>query len=236
MSENLLLAVLPAEERRRIAPYCERIDLRARTTLCEAEERLSHVWFVESGVCSALVHARSGDAVEVGLIGREGLVGLPLVLGEAANPFHVIVQIPGTATRIPRDAFLKHALQAGRPFCDAALKYASLYLATVAQTAFCNRMHRIEQRLVRWLLDTHERAQTDVMPLTHELLGLMLGAYRPSITNALKSLQERNVVRVERGRITVLDAKALHSQACECHDLMLRRTAATLQDIRKLAA
>lgn len=236
MSENLLLAVLPADERRRVAPYCERVELRSRMTLCEPDEPLAYAWFVESGVCSALVHARSGDAVEVGLIGREGMVGLPLVLGEATNPFHVIVQVPGTATRIAREAFLEHALESGRPFCGAALKYANLYLANVAQTAVCNRLHRIEQRLARWLLDTYERAETDVMPLTHEMLGLMLGAYRPSITNALKSLQDRNVVRAGRGRITVLDSQQLHAQACECHDLMRRRTAETLRELRRLAA
>lgn len=236
MSENLLLAVLPPSERQRLAPFSDRVDLHARMTLCEPDEPLTHVWFLESGVSSALVHARSGDAVEVGLIGREGMVGIPLVLAEAANPFHVIVQIPGRATRIPRDAFLAHALEPGKLFCDAALKYANLYLATVAQTAFCNRLHRIDQRLARWLLDTYDRAQTDVMPLTHEMLGLMLGAYRPSVTNALKTLQDRRIVRIGRGRITVLDAAALEGEACECHDLIRRRTAATLREIRKLAA
>lgn len=236
MVRNLLLAVLPEDERRRIEPYCESVDLKARATLCEADEPVSHAWFVQSGVCSALVHASNGDAVEVGAIGREGMVGLPLVLGESSSPFHVMVQMSGTAIRIPRDAFVTQALGPHRAFHDALLKYTNLYLGTVAQMAVCNRLHRIDQRLARWLLDMHDRAQTDELPMTHDLLALMLGAYRPSITNALKGLHDRGMVRVERGRITLLQAGALEREACECHELIRRRTAATLREIRRLAA
>jgi CRP-like cAMP-binding protein len=232
----LLLAVLPEEERRRISPFCESVALETRMTLCDADEPISHAWFLQSGVCSALVHARSGDSVEVGLIGREGMVGLPLALGEVTNPFHVIVQMQGTATRIPRDAFVEHALDPGHALCDALLKYTNLYLATIAQTAVCNRLHHVEQRLARWLLEMYDRADTDVLPITHELLGLMLGAYRPSITNAMKDLQDRGILRAGRGRIAIVDAQALENEACECHQLIRSRTATTLREIRKLAA
>src|SRR5690348_12639663 len=115
MNGNLLLAVLPEAERHRIAPYCEHVELESRATLCEADEPIPYAWFIESGVCSALVHARSGDAVEVGVVGREGMVGIPLVLGEATNPFQVLVQLPGSAVRIPRDAFLNAAITPGHP-------------------------------------------------------------------------------------------------------------------------
>jgi CRP-like cAMP-binding protein len=164
------------------------------------------------------------------------MVGIPLILGEAANPFHVMVQMRGNAVRIPRDVFLSEALDPGHSFCDALLKYTNLYLASVAQTAMCNRLHRIEQRLARWLLDMHDRADTDALPMTHELLALMLGAYRPSITNALKTLQDRGVLRVARGRVHIVNEDGLESEACECHETIRRRTAATLRDIRRLAA
>ena len=236
MDGNLLLAVVPETERRRIAPYCEHVALEARATLCEADEQLPYAWFVESGVCSALVHARNGDTVEVGIVGREGMVGIPLVLGEAINPFQVIVQVPGEAVRIPREAFLNEVLSPGHAFCDALLKYTNLYLAIVSQTAVCNRLHRIEQRLARWLLEMYDRAQTDVLPLTHELLGLMLGAYRPSITNAVKSLQDRGIVRAGRGRLVIQDPEALERDACECRELLRGRTASMLREIRRLAA
>jgi CRP-like cAMP-binding protein len=127
-------------------------------------------------------------------------------------------------------------LEPGHPFCDALLKYANLYLTSVAQTAMCNRLHRIEQRLARWLLDMHDRADTDALPMTHELLALMLGAYRPSITNALKTLQDRGVLRVARGRVDIVNEHGLETEACECHETIRRRTAATLRDIRHLAA
>ncbi|HLI94848.1 MAG TPA: Crp/Fnr family transcriptional regulator [Candidatus Baltobacteraceae bacterium] len=236
MERNLLLAIMPEDERRRISPCCESITLESRMTLCEPDEPISHAWFLQSGVCSALAHTRSGEAVEVGLIGREGMVGLPLVLGETSSPFHVIVQLPGTATRIPREVFVQRALDPGHAFCGALLKFANLYLGTVAQTAVCNRLHRIEQRLARWLLEMYDRADTDVLPMTHELLGLMLGAYRPSITNAVKALQDRDILRAARGRIAILDVRALEQEACECHELIRSRTARTLKEIRRFAA
>jgi DNA-binding FadR family transcriptional regulator len=100
----------------------------------------------------------------------------------------------------------------------------------------CNRVHRIEQRLARWLLEMSDRADSNELPMTHEVLGLMLGAYRPSITNALKALQDRGVVRVGRGKVTIVDAERLETDACECHQVIRRRTAATLREIRRMAA
>ena len=236
MPANLLFGVIPEHERRRLATHCESVQLKTRERLCYPDEPLQYAYFPESAVCSALVHAQNGEAVEVGLVGREGMVGLPLVLGEATNPFEIIVQVPGTALRIPRDLFMAHALAPGHCFCDALLKYANLYLATVAQTAVCNRVHRIEQRLARWLLEMRDRAGTDVLPMTHEVLGMMLGAYRPSITNALKALSDRGVLRVARGRLTITNAEGLAAEACECHDAIRRRTDATMQEIRRMAA
>lgn len=236
MPANMLFAVMPEHERGRIAPYCESVSLHVHDRLCYPDEPLRYAYFPESGACSALVHGQNGEAVEVGLIGREGMVGLPLALGEATNPFEVMVQIPGVAVRISRDAFLNHVLAPGHGFCNAVLKYANLYMATVAQTAVCNRAHQIDQRLARWLLEMRERAGTDVLPMTHEVLGMMLGAYRPSITNALKTLSERGLVQIGRARLTITDANGLAREACECHQTIRRRTAETLQEIRQLAA
>jgi len=236
MSQNLLFSVVPERERRRIEPYCEHVELVQRARLVTPDETPPYAYFPLSGVCSSLVHAQSGEAVEVGLIGREGMVGISLVLGEATNPFETIVQAPGSALRIERAVFISRVLETGHTFCDALLKYTNLYLATVAQTAVCNRVHRIEQRLARWLLEMHDRADRDELPITHELLGLMLGAYRPSITNALKTLQDRGVVRIGRGRLTIVDRDGLAADACECHQAIRRRTAATLKEIRRMAA
>lgn len=236
MLTNLLLGVLPEDEQRRIAPYCEIVQLRPRMTLVQPEAPIEHVWFPHAGVCSNLIHVGGGEAVEVGLVGREGMVGLPLVLGGFANPFHVIVQVGGSATRIAREPFTHEILDAGHPFCAALLKYANLFLSTAAQTAACNRLHQIEQRLARWLLDMRVRTDSDDLPVTHELLGLMVGAYRPSVTNALKAFEERGLVRAARGHVTILNQAGLAAQACECHDAVAQRTAKTLEHIRSMAA
>ena len=236
MLQNLLLAVLPEAEQRRIAKHCEVVQLQGRQTLHEPDTPVSHVWFPHSGVCSTLVHVDNGEAVDVGLVGREGMVGLPLVLGSASNAFHVVVQVAGTATRIAREAFLDDVIAPGHPFCDGLLRYANLYLSNVAQTAACNRLHRIEQRLARWLLDLQERTQTDAQPVTHEFLALMVGAYRPSVTNALKALEERGALRVQRGMLIITNLSLLKAEACECHDAVSRRTASTLDQIKALSA
>lgn len=233
---NLLLDVLPEHERRRITPFCQTVPLAARTTLIQPESPIDYVWFPHAGVCSTLVHVAGGEAVEVGLVGREGMVGLPLVLGGFANPFHVVVQASGSATRIPREAFVHDVLDSRHMLCGALLKYANLYLSTVAQTAACNRLHHIEQRLARWLLDMLVRADTPDLPLTHEFLGLMVGAYRPSVTNALKTFEERHVIRVGRGQVTIVDERGLEQLACECHQAVQRRTGETLDQIRSMAA
>lgn len=236
MSENLLLSVLPLEERAEVDRISETVFLRPRMTLCEADGLIEYAWFPHSGVCSSLVHVENGDSVEVSLIGREGMAGLALVLDSNANPFHIIVQFPGQATRIPRESFMNLMLDPGRPFCTALLKYTNLCLTTVAQTAACNRLHRIEQRLARWLLDMLDRADSAQLPVTHELLSLMVGAYRPSVTNALAALEERNIVALGRGQVDILDRRALESQSCECHNAIKRRTERTLEQLRNMAA
>lgn len=236
MAGNLLLDVMPEEERRRIGPFCEDVRLESRMTLVEPDAPIDYVWFPRSGVCSTLIHVDNGESVEVGLVGREGMAGIPLVLGDFANPFHVIVQIPGEGIRIARDAFTEQVMKSGHPFCSALLKYANLFLATVAQTAACNRLHHIDQRLARWLLDMRARGDSDLLPVTHEFLGLIVGAYRPSVSNALKGFEDRGLVRVGRGQITLLDIPALEREACECHAAIQTRTARTLERIRAMAA
>lgn len=236
MIENLLLGVLPEHERRRVAPYCETVHLRNRAELIQPDAPIDYVYFPHSGVLSSLIHVESGEAVEVGLVGREGMAGIPLVLGGFANPFHVIVQAPGEATRVPRDAFTHEVLDSGRPFCGALLKYANLFLSTVAQTAACNRLHRIDQRLARWILEMHVRVDSPDLPITHELLGLMVGAYRPSVTNALSAMEERGILTIGRGRVTVRDQAALEKAACDCYSAIQMRTSQTLSRIKEMAA
>src|SRR5579885_1228564 len=123
MLRNLLLELLPDCERRRIAAHCEDVDLQQRTTLYEPDAAISHVWFPNTCVCSTVIHVENGEAVEVGLVGREGVVGIPIILGCTSNSFRVIVQIAGKATRIPRQPFSDIALAPGSVFCTGLLQY-----------------------------------------------------------------------------------------------------------------
>src|SRR5579864_1636973 len=234
MLQNLLLDVLPERERGRIAPYCEDVRLEQRDTLYRQDGPISHVWFPSTCVCSTLIHVENGEAVEIGLIGREGVAGVPLILGCTTNLFHVMVQVAGTATRIARQPFTDVALAPGNVFCSGLLQYANLYLSNVAQTAACNRLHRIEQRLARWLLELRDRTLSDELPVTHEFLALMVGAYRPSVSNALKAFEERGALEIRRGSLRVSSLEALENEACDCHASIRRRTSATLDYIRSL--
>lgn len=236
MLQNLLLNVLPEREHRRIAAHCETVKLQPRTSLCRPDAPVTHAWFPETAVCSTIMHVESGEGVEVGLVGREGMVGLPLVLGGATSAFHVMVQVGGTAVRVARRPFIDIVLAPGQPLCNGLLFYTNLYLANVAQTAACNRLHRIDQRIARWLLDLRDRIDSDLLPITHEFLALMVGAYRPSVTNALKGLEERGVLTIGRGVLEIRDREGLESTSCECHWAIRRRTESTLAKIAQLAA
>lgn len=227
---------MPEHEQRRIQPFCETVRLQHRDTLVEPDMPLAFAWFPHSGVVSNLVTVEGGESVEVGLVGREGMIGVPLVLGGTENAFHAVVQAEGFATRIPHEPFVHAVLEAGRPFCGALHQYANLFLSTVAQTAACNRLHRIEQRLARWLLDMRDRVDTDDLPATHEFLGWMVGAYRPSITNALKVFERLGLIQIGRGSVRIIDRSALVDQSCECRTAIRQRTAAMLATLRSSAA
>lgn len=227
MPENLLLGTVPAPERRRLEPLVERVLTKRGMSLTHAEQPVTHLWFPLSGVYSSIVYAGGAeqtDGVEVGLIGREGVVGLPAILGAADdNAFHVIVQVPGAALRIPADAVSRLLRERDSEFVHALRCYVNVYLATAAQTAVCNRLHRTEQRMARWLLDVYMRTENPTLPLTHEFLALMVGAYRPTVSNALASFEERGLLSLGRGRIVLLDPPALRDYACVCHSIVARR-------------
>lgn len=236
MAENLLLSTLSGVERRRVEPYFETVALEPRTVLCEPGRPVPYLWFPLDGVCSSLVRGASGEAVEVGLIGNEGMVSLTVALGSSDAPFQTIVQVRGSAIRVAREPFEREVLRAGSAFVTAMQRFAGFYISVVGQTAACNRLHRIEQRLSRWMLEAQDRLEGDTLPITHEFLALMVGAYRPSVSNALQSLEERGVVRIGRGKVTIVDRNALEREACDCRAIIQRRLEDMLANVRTLAA
>ena len=219
--ENILLAAIPENERSLLAGELEHIDLEFKKVVQEAEKPIDHVWFPRSGVCSVLSEMEDGTIVEVGTIGREGMVGLPLLLHADQIAHTVIAQIPGEAARISASTFT--------PMLDRLpmlhrllLRYTVAFITQVAQGGACNRAHPIEARCARWLLMTHDRVDGDTYPLTHEFLGQMLGVTRPSVSIAAGILQKAGYIAYIRGRVTVLDRPGLEAASCECYELIAR--------------
>jgi CRP-like cAMP-binding protein len=216
MPTNRLLAALPSRDYARLLPDLEVVPLPLRAVLQEADEPMPYVYFPSAGVVSLLITPNGrGVGVEVGMVGREGVAGLPVFLGADSTAARWVVQAPGEALRMAADAFQGHANR--RPLRDLLLLYTNAFLAQVSQSVACNALHPVEERLCRWLLMVHARVGLDQFPLTHAFLAAMLGVRRASVTEAARGLQDAGLIRYGRGRLEVLDRSGLESAACNCH-------------------
>ncbi|MFL5335131.1 MAG: Crp/Fnr family transcriptional regulator [Geminicoccaceae bacterium] len=218
---NHLLAALPFEALAELRPQLEAVELPLRRVLHAAGEPIAAVWFPETGYVSMLAYMEDGDAAEVGLIGREGFIGLPVLLGADHDDIEAMVQSPGTALRLDAAPF-REELERIPAFRTLLLRYALVHHGQVARTAACNGRHHTDQRLARWLLMAHDRARTDEFPMTHEFLAMMLGVRRAGITIAAGQLQKAGFIHYERGCIEVTDRPGLESVACECYGIVRR--------------
>jgi CRP-like cAMP-binding protein len=219
---NRLLASLPAGDLAELRPGLEPVELAARQVLHAAGEQIAHVYFPEAGYVSMLAYLEDGDAAEVGVIGREGVVGLPVLLGaEEGDDLEAMVQSPGTAQRMDVAAF-REKMDRIPAFRALLLRYVLVHQGQVARTAACNGRHHTDQRLARWLLMAHDRVGGDEFPMTHEFLSMMLGVRRAGITVAAGQLQKAGFIRYERGRIEVTDRPGLESASCECYGVVRR--------------
>lgn len=216
LTRNRLLAALPADVFDAVWPHLEHVLLPVKEVLIEPGTPLAHVHFVETGIVSTVASVEDGSSVEVGMIGREGLVGLPTVLGIATAPHRSFVQVTGTANRIETAAFTR-LLDEHPPLHDLLLHYTHAFMAQLAQSIACSSRHAIGERLARWLLIAHDRASNDELPLTHEVLCQMLGVRREGVTTALQVLTVAKIVAARRGHITVLDRAKLESASCRCY-------------------
>jgi CRP-like cAMP-binding protein len=224
---NRLLAALPPEALARVWPRLEPVELPLRAVLYAPEERIAHAWFPETGYVSMLAHLEDGDAAEVGLTGREGFVGLPVLLGADRDDLEAMVQNPGTALRMDAAAF-REELDRLPAFRALLLRYALVHHGQVARTAACNGRHHIDQRLARWLLMAHDRTGGDGFAMTHEFLSTMLGVRRAGVTVGLGQLQKAGHIEYGRGRMEVTDRPGLESVACECYGIARRASDALL--------
>jgi CRP-like cAMP-binding protein len=213
-SHNRLLAALPDEDYRRLLPGLTRVELAAGDVLIELRERMQYVYFPLVGVLSLMMVMEGGPVVEVATVGNEGLVNVVSLLSIDLSPYEVLGQTACTLLRM-RVEDLRAAFRDSAPLRDLLLRYAGVVLGCTGRSAACKVVHTTEQRLARWLLMTHDRMETDELPLTHELLGRMLGVRRATVSIAAAALQAQELIRYTRGRITIVDRAGLEAAACE---------------------
>jgi len=216
---NSLLAAVPRQDYQRLLPELEPVTLTYGEVLYQPGQRLRHVYFPSDAHVSMLVVVDGGKALEVGLVGREGMVGIALALGVEHSPVRALVQGTGTALRMQSGAFLEELARCA-PLQREVHRYAYAKLAQARQTAACNRYHLVESRLARWLLMTRDRVRSDRFHLTHEFLADVLGVRRVGVTNAAGDLQRRKLIAYRRGDITILDRSGLEAASCPCYGIV----------------
>jgi CRP-like cAMP-binding protein len=213
---NRLLGLLPSKDYARLRPHLHPIPLEYRQSLYRAHKPIEFVYFIETGVGSLVNTMANGQASEVGTIGNEGIVGLPLVLGDDRAPTSVYIQVPGAGLRMTATRFKKE-LARSASMRTVMLHYAHAFFNQVAQSAACNQFHSIEQRCCRWMLMTHDRMHSDEFLLTQEFLAMMLGVQRTGVTAAAGGLQRAGLIRYKRGNVTIIDRRRLIRRSCECY-------------------
>ena len=213
---NRLLDLLPPEDYARLRPNLHPIALAYRQSLYRARKPVGFVYFIETGVGSLVNTMANGEAAEVGTIGNEGVVGLPVLMGDNRAPTAVYVQVPGVGLRMKATLFEKE-LARSASMRAVMLHYAHAFFNQVAQSAACNRFHTIQQRCCRWLLMTHDRMDSDEFLLTQEFLAMMLGVQRTGVTAAAGGLQRAGLIRYKRGIVTMIDRRGLERRSCECY-------------------
>lgn len=216
---NQILAALPTSEYQRIAPYLKPVELIGGQILLEPNEPVQNIYFPQRAMISLVSIMIDGSTTEIGIIGNEGMVGLPAIFGGLSTTSRSIVQVSGTALQISAEIIYQEFQRQQRLY-QLMLLYTQALLTQVSQTAACNRQHKIEQRLARWLLSVHDCVLQNELPLTQEFIADMLGTRRSGVTIAAGILQQAGIISYSRGRITILNQEALEETACECYRLV----------------
>ncbi|MGC2741722.1 MAG: Crp/Fnr family transcriptional regulator [Candidatus Angelobacter sp.] len=214
--KNRLLKFLPHEDYERLLPHLQPATFKYKLSLYKADEPIEFVYFIETGVASLVNTMKNGDSAEVGTIGNEGMVGLPVVFGDSQAPTSVYIQVAGQGLRMKAKTFWQE-LQTSVSLRTAMLHYAHAFFNQVAQSAACNTFHHLEQRCCRWFLMTYDRMESEEFQLTQEFLAMMLGVQRPGVTIAAGALQRAGLVHYSRGQVKILDYAGLVKRSCECY-------------------
>jgi CRP-like cAMP-binding protein len=215
---NRLLGTLPAPDFALVAPHLKKMQFDQGAMLQEAGERIEQVYFPATGMISLLTVMRDGSGIETATIGREGAIGVMAGLGSGKSASRAVMQIPGEVNVIATAKF-KAAVENSAALRDLVVRYNDVQMALVQQTAGCNALHHVEKRLCRWLLQTHDRCDSDVVALSQEFLSEMLGVQRTSVTAIAKGLQTAGLIKYRRGRIDIVDRAGLEKKSCECYEI-----------------
>lgn len=216
---NRLIAALPAKEYQHLLPDLEECSLEFNTDVYKLGETIRHVYFPNSGIISLLAAIDVNSTLEVGLVGSEGMAGLPLFMGVKSSPVRAIVQGNGTALRMKAADFVKECKNGGS-LNGLMLRFAHTMLVQISQSAVCYRFHVIEQRLARWLLMTGDRMESNEYQITQEFLSHMLGVRREAVNKAAGVLQKKDLISFSRRNIVIIDRSGLESTACKCYSII----------------
>ncbi|HET7893091.1 MAG TPA: Crp/Fnr family transcriptional regulator [Candidatus Sulfotelmatobacter sp.] len=216
---NAILLAIPEAEFDALRPHLEFVPLPQRLSLHEANRRLEDVYFLNRGMVSLVFTTQKGESVEVGVVGSEGFTPIPVAAGLRRSPHRAVIQIAGDGFKISV-ARLEEALLSSPMLHSRLNRYAAVHGLQVAQTAGCNRLHDIEQRLSRWLLLAQDRVGSGLLRITHDFLAMMLGTDRPSVSLAAGGLQRKKIIEYTRGSVRILNRKRLEGSACECYGII----------------
>lgn len=215
--DNEILAALPRDEYNRIAPKLESVPLVYGKVVYQLGDHIRHVYFPDRGMASLLSVTRSGQIIEIGMVGKEGILGIPVIFGRSRIPYQVRVQVQGIAMRMKAN-LLKEEFDRGGSLHDLLLSYTYTLLTQLSQSAVCNRFHTVEERLCRWLLTACDRATSNKLRFTQDMIAQMLGSHRQGVAEAANRLQKAGLISYARGHIIALDREGLESASCECYE------------------
>lgn len=218
-NRNLLLAHLPEEELEHLRPHMEQVRLSHGDRIILPHVPITEIYFPLNCLLSLVTTTQDGASVESGIVGREGMSGVPVLLDAAETTMPTFVQIPGEAIRLPASA-VKELYERGGALRKILNRYIHTLIVVGSQSAACNRLHHIEARLARWLLMSGDGVGSDEVNITHEYLAVMLGVRRAGVSEAAGRLQEKNLIRYSRGNVLILDRESLKASACECYHVV----------------
>lgn len=233
-AENKVLAALSNSGSQALFSQLERVSLPQGEVIYEPGAQIEYVYFPETVVCSMLATMEDGSTVEIGPIGKEGMVGLSIFFGGTISPTRVIVHVAGSAMRLRADVLRTDLHAEGSAMPRLLLRYTQMLLSMTGQSGACYKLHRLEQQLARWLLLMHDYVGIDELRLTHELIALTLGTRRAGISEAAGEFKGAGVITYQRGHIQVIDRQGLKAKACECYQVIKDEYDRLYADLPKL--